>query len=111
MIAGAGARHVKQVPLAVVDFFEIGIVRNILDALLGGDDLVIARHDRDGTKLQTLGEMHGFDRDLAGRGLNPVAEFDGWKTGLFDDVSRVAKIAGRADENADRVRLNSICGF
>jgi hypothetical protein len=49
--------------------------------------------------------MHGFDRDLAGRGLNPVAEFDGWKTGLFDDVSRVAKLAGRADENADRVRF------
>jgi len=35
MIAGAGARHVKQVALAVVDFFEIGVVRNILDALFG----------------------------------------------------------------------------
>ncbi len=33
MIAGAGARHVKQVPFAVVDFFEVGIVGDILVAL------------------------------------------------------------------------------
>jgi hypothetical protein len=33
MIAGAGARHVKQVPFAVIDFFEIRIVRDILDTL------------------------------------------------------------------------------
>ena len=38
-------------PLAVIDLFEISIVRDILDALLGGNDVVVARHDRDGTKL------------------------------------------------------------
>jgi hypothetical protein len=34
MIAGAGARDVKQMALGVMDLFEIGIVRDILDALL-----------------------------------------------------------------------------
>jgi hypothetical protein len=37
MIAGAGACDVEQVALAVIDFFEIGVVGDILDALLGGD--------------------------------------------------------------------------
>jgi hypothetical protein len=32
MIAGAGARDVKQMALGVMDLFEIGIVRDILDA-------------------------------------------------------------------------------
>lgn len=44
MIAGAGARHVKQVPFGVVDHFEIGIVRDILNALLRRDNLVVAPH-------------------------------------------------------------------
>jgi hypothetical protein len=108
MIAGAGARHVKQVPFAVINIFEIGIVRDILDALLRGNDLVVARHDGDGTEFQPLREMHRSDRDLALCDLNPVAEFDGWKTGLFDDVPRPAKLAGRADEHADLVRLHSL---
>jgi len=43
MIAGAGARHVKQVSLAVVDFFEIRIVRDILDALSTGDRKFLTR--------------------------------------------------------------------
>jgi hypothetical protein len=47
MVAGAGARHVEQVSFAVVDFFQIGIVRDILDALLRGNDLVVACHDGD----------------------------------------------------------------
>jgi hypothetical protein len=34
---------VKQMALAVVDFFDIGVVRDILDALLGGDDLIVSQ--------------------------------------------------------------------
>jgi len=37
MIAGTGAGDIKQVPLGVVDHFEISIIRDIFDALLGGD--------------------------------------------------------------------------
>jgi hypothetical protein len=39
------------------------------------NDLVIARHDGDNTKLQTLCEMHGSDRELTRCDLDPVAEF------------------------------------
>ena len=42
VIAGAGACDVKQVPLGVVDRFEISIVRDILYALLRRDNLVVA---------------------------------------------------------------------
>jgi hypothetical protein len=34
MIARPGAGHVKQVALGVVDFFEIGVIADQLDALL-----------------------------------------------------------------------------
>jgi hypothetical protein len=34
VIAGASARDINQVPLAVVDFFQVGIVGDILDTLL-----------------------------------------------------------------------------
>jgi hypothetical protein len=51
MIASTGARHVEEVALAVIDLLEIRIVRDILDALLRGNYLIIARHYRDGTKL------------------------------------------------------------
>jgi hypothetical protein len=42
MITGASAGHVKQVALAVVNLFKIGIVGDILDALLGGNDRMIS---------------------------------------------------------------------
>ena len=66
------------------------------------------RHDRDGTKLQALREMHRADRELAGRDVDLVAEFDRLNTALFDGVSRAAKLAGRADEDPDFLRLNSV---
>ena len=50
MVAGAGARHIEQVPFALVDFFEVGIIGDILDALLRRNYLIVARHDRDDTK-------------------------------------------------------------
>ena len=108
MVARTGARHIKQVPLAVVDFFQVGILSDILDALLRRDHFVIARHDRDSTKFQTLRQMHSADRKLAGRDLDLVAEFDRLDTGSFDGVSCSAKLAGRADEYTYLVRLNSV---
>jgi hypothetical protein len=84
MIAGAGACHVKQVPFAIIDLFEIRIVRDILDALLRGNNLIVARHYRDGTKLKPFSQMHGPYRELARRDLDFVAEFDCRETGSFN---------------------------
>jgi hypothetical protein len=108
MIAGASAGDVEQMALAVVDLFEVSIVGDILDALLQWDDLVVARDHRDRAKLQPLRQMHGSDRELARRDLDLVADFDRRNTGLFDGVPRPAKLAGRADEDADLVRLHSL---
>ena len=76
MVAGAGAGDVKQVPLAILDLFQISIVREILDALLRGNYLIVARHYRDGTEFQPLCEMHGPDGELARCDLDPFAKFD-----------------------------------
>ena len=76
MIAAAGARDVEQVALAVVDLFEVGIIGDILDALLGGDYLIVAGHDGDGAEFQPLCEMHGPDGELARCDLDPFAKFD-----------------------------------
>jgi hypothetical protein len=38
MVAGTGAGHIEQMPLGLVDFFEVGIVGDILDPLLRRDD-------------------------------------------------------------------------
>jgi hypothetical protein len=92
VIAGAGAGHVKQMALTVVNLFEIGIIGDILDALLRGNDLVVARHYRDGTKLQTLSEMHRSDRDLAGRDFDPVTKLDSRNTGPFDSSPAATRL-------------------
>jgi hypothetical protein len=62
--------------LAVVNLFEIGIVRSILDALLRGHDLIIAAHNCHSPKFQSLREMHGPDRNLPQRNLDLIAQFD-----------------------------------
>ena len=65
MIPRAGAGDVEQVALGVVDFLQIGVVADRLDALLQGDDLVVAGHHGHGAELQPLGQVHGADRDVA----------------------------------------------
>jgi hypothetical protein len=52
--------------------------------------------------------MHCADRELARRDLDLVAEFRCWNTASFDGVPRPAKLAGRADEDTDLVRLNPL---
>jgi hypothetical protein len=49
--------------LAVKDLFEICIIRDILDAFSQRDYLIVARHDDDSAKLQSLCEMHRADRE------------------------------------------------
>ena len=71
MIAGAGAGDVQQVPLCVVDILEIGIVGDRLDALLQRQNLVVARHDRDGPEFETFGKVASC-RSRTGRRVSIV---------------------------------------
>jgi hypothetical protein len=73
-----------------------------------GINLIVAGHGGNGPKLQTFCEMHDSDRNLAHCDLDLIAQFDCWKTRLFDGVPRPAKLACRADEDTDLVRLNSL---
>jgi hypothetical protein len=74
MVTSTGARHVEEVAFAVIDLFEIRIVRDILDALLRGNYPIVARHYRNDTEFQPLCEMHRADRELAQCDLDPVTE-------------------------------------
>src|ERR1700730_10043974 len=64
MIPSAGAGNVKQMPLGVVDLLQIGVIADRFDALLQGNYFVVAGHYDHGPKLQTLGKVHGTDRDV-----------------------------------------------
>jgi hypothetical protein len=81
MVTSTGARHVEEVAFAVIDLFEIRIVRDVLNALLRGNDIVIARHYCDDTKLKPFRQVHCADRELARSDLNLLTEFDGRNTG------------------------------
>jgi hypothetical protein len=74
MITGAGAGNVEEVPLGVIDFLQIGVVPDRLDAFLQWNYFVVATHHDDGPKLKTFGEVHGADRDVPGGGLNVLIE-------------------------------------
>ena len=52
MIPGPGAGDVQKMPLRVVDFLKVGIVRDGFDALLQRHDFVVARHHRDRAELK-----------------------------------------------------------
>ena len=74
MIPRTGARDVEQVPLRVVDLFQIGVVSNGLDARLQWNDLVVTGHHRDRPELQALGQMHAADRHLTVAGLDAFVQ-------------------------------------
>jgi hypothetical protein len=64
MVARTRAGDVEEVALGVIDLLQVGIVSDRFDALLQGDDLVVAGHYRHGAELQSLGQVHGADRDM-----------------------------------------------
>src|SRR5438270_2286663 len=76
MIAGAGAGDVKQMALAVVDFFEVGFVADVLDALLGRDDLIGAGHYYDDAEFQPFRQMHRAHRQPAHCDLDLVTQLN-----------------------------------
>jgi hypothetical protein len=51
MVPRTGAGDVKQVPLGIIDFLEIGVIAHGFDAFLQGNHLIIAGHDDDYAEL------------------------------------------------------------
>jgi hypothetical protein len=59
MVSGPCAGNVKQVTLGVIDLLQVAVLADVFDALLQGKNLVVAPHDSDRAKLETLGQVHG----------------------------------------------------
>ncbi len=64
MITCTGARDVEQVPLRVVNLFEVGVVSYRLNSLLRRDNFVITGHDHYRTELQSFRKVHRADGDM-----------------------------------------------
>jgi hypothetical protein len=54
MVASAGASDVEQVAFGVVDLLQVGLVGDVLDALLQWDHVVVAGHHCDDAKFQAF---------------------------------------------------------
>jgi hypothetical protein len=104
MISRAGTGNVEQVPLSVVDFLQIGVVANCLDAFLQRNYFVVAGHHDNGPKLKTLGEVHGADRDVPVGGFNVFIENLESKARFLDGSARAIQLPRRPDEHAELVR-------
>jgi hypothetical protein len=71
MIPSAGTGDVEEVPFGVIDFLQVGVITDGLNALLQGNYFVIAGHHDHGPKLQTFGEVHRANRDVPVRLAEP----------------------------------------
>src|SRR5260370_14891684 len=65
MIPGPGTGDIEQLALSVIHFLQISVVADGLDALLQGNDLVVAGHYDHGAELATLGNVHAANRHVA----------------------------------------------
>jgi hypothetical protein len=74
MIPRAGAGDVEQVALGVIDLLQISVVTDRLDALLQGNDFVVAGHYDHGAELKTFGKVHGANRDVGAGGFDMLIE-------------------------------------
>ena len=92
--AHARAGDVEEMALSVVDLAQVGVVANGLDPLLQRDDLVVARHDDNGAKLQTLRHMHCADRDVVAHRLRMVIEHSMGEAGVSNGSLRTIELRG-----------------
>jgi hypothetical protein len=69
-----GCRQRRAEPLCIVNFLQIGVIADRLDALLKGNYFVVAGHHDHGPKLQTLGKVHGADRNVPAGSFNVLIE-------------------------------------
>src|SRR5690606_31261984 len=65
MISCSCTGDVEKVAFGIVDLLKFRLVADPLDALLQRDDLIVARHDCDGSEFKSFGQMHRADRDAA----------------------------------------------
>src|SRR6266446_7331490 len=107
MISCPRAGDVEQMALGVIDFLQVCVVPDRLDALLQGNDLVVAGHHHDGTELQALGEVHGTDRDVTANGFDVFIENLEGQTGLLDGGLGAIELRRRSDEYAEFMRQHA----
>lgn len=107
---GRGCRRRKAGAARSSRLFRDRLIADILDALLGGNDLVVARHHRDCAKFQPLRQMHRADRKPAGRDLDLVAQLDGGGAGarLAAACPGAAQFARQSHKHTNSVRLDAI---
>ena len=110
MIASSGAGDVEQVALGVIDFLQIGVVADGLDALLQGNDLVVAGHYCHGAELKTFGEVHGADRDVAAGGFDVLVENLECHSRFLDGRTRTIQLCCGSDKHAEFVREHTVLG-
>jgi hypothetical protein len=110
MIPSAGTGHVEQVPLGVIDFLQVSVITDRLNALLQGNYFVIAGHHHHGPKLQTFGEVHGADRDVPTCGFDVFIENLERKNCFLYSSARTIQLCCRPDEHAQLVRYHSGLG-
>lgn len=111
-VAGAGTGDVEQVALGVVNLVEFGFVGDGFDALLQGQNIVIAGHDGDGLVLKPFSKVHGADGNPALRLLKTFGEFQLCVTGGFHGGTCAGKLIVRPYEQPDLGGSDSVChGF
>jgi hypothetical protein len=68
-------------PFRLIYLLQVSVVSNAFDSRLERQNLVIARHDRHGSKFKTLGQMHRGDVHAASANLNSLIEYTRRETG------------------------------
>jgi hypothetical protein len=104
VISGTGAGDVEQVTLGVIDFLQIGVVADRLDALLQGNYLVVTGHYGYGPELQAFREMHRADRGVAASGFDMFIENLECDSGRLCGGSRTIELCFGSDEHCEFVR-------
>jgi len=92
----------------VIDLIQVGVVSDGFDALLRGNDLIVASHDGDGAKFETFCQMHGADRSAAGGGLDVLAEDFELEIRQLGRFGGARDLRLRTDEDADLMRRGAL---
>ena len=108
MIAWTCAGNIEQVTLGIVDLFQIRIVADRLDPLLGGNHLVVAGHDGNRSELEALGQVHGADRNPSAYRVNMLIQHLEPETRRFNRRPRSIQLRGGANKHADFTRLDAL---
>jgi hypothetical protein len=104
VIPRPGAGDVQEVTFGFVDLLEVRIVTDALHALLKWDDLVVAGHHDHGPEFETLGQVHGADRDVASGGFDVFVEDAEGETRTAHCGLSPSQLRGGTDEDAELVR-------